>query len=153
MPDAIEMIFLRVAQIFDLQSREDLFQRHPVKHIELCPRQLASLNPVQGRAIDCPPRIGERRPVDGQSFCLAELLAFVNHARAPINDCAENVEGEYFDRSRRRVNHWVLQINDRFYYVSERTNTCVQVFMSSRAAPLGEMQTASRLSLAMKRTC
>src|ERR1041385_212908 len=65
--------------------------------VELGPGYLAGAYPVHVGPIERAPGVGESRPVDVlDSFDGAELFALRHHARAPVDDGSENIEGENF---------------------------------------------------------
>src|SRR4029450_1525853 len=105
-PDAVEASFLIFAKTFDFEFLQDLFQRHPMQNIEFCPRQFAVPDTVQGWAIDGPPCVRQRGPTHVEPFRLSELLAFGDHAGAPINYGAEDIKGKDFNRNCRWFAHF-----------------------------------------------
>ena len=68
------------------------------RRIELGPRQLTGSHAVHARAVPGAPGVGELRPVHRQTLPPRQLLHFLRHRCAPVDDGAEGVEHERLDR-------------------------------------------------------
>ena len=96
MPSAIKIIYFFFAKAINLELYQRLFEHLSMKIVELDPRYPAVSDTIHIRAVKRPPSIGERRPIDLQAFRFAEPLAFGDHAGAPVDDGAEDIESENF---------------------------------------------------------
>jgi hypothetical protein len=96
MPGAIEIIYFFFAETIDFELYQCFFEHLSMQIVELGPRYPAVSDTIHVRAVNRPPSIGESRPIDIQAFTFAELLALGDHAGAPVNDGAEDIESENF---------------------------------------------------------
>src|SRR5437879_6101009 len=96
-PGPIEMVDLSVRQPLDGELRQELLEALAMEVVELRPRALAAPHLVHRRLIEAPPRVGELGPVHREALRLPESLALADEARSPVDDGAEDVEGERFD--------------------------------------------------------
>ena len=96
-PHAIQMDFLVLAQIVDIQLHQQIVEDHPVQRIDLGPRQLAARHTVHRRPVTRAPRIGKPGPVHAQSLGLAPCATVPDEAAAKISASAKDIEGERLD--------------------------------------------------------
>ena len=94
MPDAVEVFFSSSLKEYIPNFLSVCFKHLAVQIVEFGPRQFSVLNAIHVGTVDRSPCVGEGSPVDLQSLGFAELLAFGDNARPPIDDGAEDVEGE-----------------------------------------------------------
>src|SRR2546422_1446659 len=97
MPGPVEMVDLAVRQPLDRELSQQLLEALTMEIVELRPRSPAAPHLVHRRLIQAAPRVGELRPVDRETFGLAEGLALADEARPPIHHRPEHVERERFD--------------------------------------------------------
>src|SRR6266545_7017164 len=94
MPGSIEMADLILAQPRDSEVDEEAIERHAVKIVEFGPRKLTAADALEVWLVLGAPGVGEPGPVNGQPSDSPELSPLPNNAAAPVDDGAEDVEGE-----------------------------------------------------------
>ena len=87
---------------FQAERGQEVVQDHAVEGIQLRPGEVAAAHAVHGRGVARTPRVGETPPVDGEAPGAAQPLALADDAAPPVDDGAEDVEGQ---RSDVRVAH------------------------------------------------
>ena len=78
----------------DARAVEQLVEDQPVQRVDLQPRQLAACAPGPSPPGTRPASVGERRPILGEPMPFAEHLELADDAAAPVDDRAEDVEGQ-----------------------------------------------------------
>src|SRR5207245_338604 len=97
-PGAVQVVDLRLGESGDAEPDEELIERHPVEIVELGPRHRAAPHLLQHGLVEAAPRVSERCPADLQALGAPERLTLADQARPPVNDGAEDVEGQRLDR-------------------------------------------------------
>ena len=97
MPDAVETIGLIFRQAANAVAQQQLIEIHAVQIVEHAPVDLAGAHALHGRLLERAPIVGEGRPIEIDVLGAAQFLAVSDNGRMPIDDRAEDVEGQRAD--------------------------------------------------------
>src|SRR5689334_21493081 len=97
MPGPSKVTLFGLGQTINRELLQRFLKHLSMQIVELGPGQLTGAYPVHERAIDRAPGVREGCPVDVlDAFGGAELLSLGDDAGAPVDDGAENIEGQNF---------------------------------------------------------
>jgi hypothetical protein len=98
MPDAVEVLQLRLGERLEREFPAQLIEDHAVQLVDVGPAERALAHPRHRRLVARAPRVGELRPVHAQSLARSEDLALADDRRAPVHHRTEYVERQCLDR-------------------------------------------------------
>ena len=85
-----------LVQVVQVELGEHLVQVLPVQHVELDEAALAAAHALHGRLVARPPGQREGVPVETEAARGAERGDLARDAAAPVDDGAEDIEGQGF---------------------------------------------------------